>query len=82
MSYFLLVYDRRQQRLLSERVFAEHRQALRSRFSEERRRSGEADVEVVVIGAGSREDLQRTHARYFRSPRDLAGDLAGSVSER
>ncbi len=33
---------------------------------------GANDVEVVVLSAGSRENLLRTHARYFRSLAELA----------
>lgn len=31
-----------------------------------------ADEEIVVIAADSRDDLARTHSRYFKSPSELA----------
>ena len=30
------------------------------------------DAEVVVLGADSRSDLEKTHARYFKNLRELA----------
>ncbi len=70
--YFLLVYDRERGVLLSERVFESREDALQSRFrSEKEHRDGGHNVEIVVVGAASREDLQRTHGRYFFSLREL-----------
>jgi len=73
MAHFLLVYDRSEGRLLHEERYESHVDALRARFVvEAEHESGSGDIEVVVLGAGSREDLLRTHARYFRSLEELA----------
>ncbi|HEX7165793.1 MAG TPA: hypothetical protein VF230_02315 [Acidimicrobiales bacterium] len=72
MRYFLLVYDRSKGVLLSEEEFESEDRALDERFEVEKRIPD--DVEVVVLGAESREALQKTHSRYFTPLRDL---LAG-----
>lgn len=72
MRYFLLVYDRSKGVLLSEEEFESEDRALDERFEVEKRIPD--DVEVVVLGAESREALRKTHSRYFTSLRDL---LAG-----
>lgn len=68
---FLLVYDRSSQRLVFEQSFRSHLEALRSRFKAEAKYAGQ-DVEVVVLGAESREALMETHGRYFLSAQELA----------
>jgi hypothetical protein len=72
MRYFLLVYDRRLGRLIDEVEFDDEKDALSSRFARERaERATPDDVEIVVLGAQSRSALERTHARYFKSPSEL-----------
>jgi hypothetical protein len=73
MSYYLLVYDRGDGRLLEERSFVSRREALTARFDAEARRLPGSDIEVVVLGASSRDALQRTHGRYFSTSTELAG---------
>ncbi len=75
VSYFLLVYNRRQGCLLDERVFTDRHEALTSRFAAERQYPPATDVEVVVVAASSREALAKTHGRYFKSTEALIGDL-------
>ncbi|MGH3810241.1 MAG: hypothetical protein ACRDRU_27195 [Pseudonocardiaceae bacterium] len=73
MAHFLLVYDRSAGKLLHEERYQSRVDALHARFvAEAEHRRGADDVEVVVLSAGSREDLLRTHARYFRSLAELA----------
>ncbi len=73
MAHFLLVYDRSAGKLLHEERYQSRVDALRARFvAEAEHGRGANDVEVVVLSAGSREDLLRTHARYFRSLAELA----------
>lgn len=71
MTYTLLVYNRSEGRLLSERAFTQRASALAARFEAEREHPGE-NIEVVVLGARSRDDLMRTHSRYFLSLGQLA----------
>lgn len=78
--YFLLVYDREGGKLLVERKFDNRSEALRARFATEKAyRSGVDDVEVVVLGAPSREALMRTHGRYFYSLEELANRARAAV---
>ncbi len=72
MNYTLLVYDRAQARLIEERVFTSGSEALAARFdAEARHRDAGENIEVVVLGAESREDLMRTHSRYFLTLEEL-----------
>lgn len=73
MSYFLLVYNRALgQRLVERRYSIDDRPralADRSAFLAE---YTDPDVEVVLLGADSYEDLRKTHGRYFQSPLEAA----------
>jgi hypothetical protein len=65
VTYFLLVFDRRKRRLTAEpREFADSAAAVRARFEVEAS-DHDPDLEVVVLGAASREALEKTHSRYF-----------------
>lgn len=74
MKYFLLVYDQRSGLIQPIREFpgSAVEQALERRFELERDYRDQPDIEVVVLSARSTEDLGRTHARYFKSVRELA----------
>jgi hypothetical protein len=76
MSYFLLVYDRSTGVLheLTEFRDEDRSAARRARLDQELRQRDHADVEVVLLGARSKEDLLKTHARYFRSVPELIAD--------
>jgi hypothetical protein len=72
VTYFLLVFDRRQRRLIEDVIpFADADEAVRARFRQETVHAGE-DIEVVVLGAADREALENTHSRYFGSGRELS----------
>ncbi|GAA0208892.1 hypothetical protein [Corynebacterium riegelii] len=63
MKHFLIVYNRRTgDRQLTEYTDAD--QAIRARLEAESENSN-PDVEIVVIGAASLDDLKVTHSRYF-----------------
>ncbi len=75
MKFFLLVYDRRLGHLVdSPREFGEEDRALAlaERFRREIIEQGRPDIEVVLLGAESRADLERTHSRYFRTLEQIA----------
>jgi hypothetical protein len=76
MRNFLVVYNRRTGEN-SLREFAEGcgREAIRERFAQERLHRNDPDIEVVVLGSNSRDELLRTHSRYFRS----AGEILASA---
>ncbi len=65
--YFLLVYNRREGRLLEQRSYEDHERerAIQERFSLERDERMNPDIEVVLLSAESREELKKTHSRYF-----------------
>jgi hypothetical protein len=66
MTHYLIVFDRPRGQILELRQFSDRQDAVRARFEEERRREDQSDVEIVILGAESREALERTHARYFK----------------
>lgn len=74
MSQFLVVYDRAAGDIieLTEWSDADREMALDSRFELERKYSDRPEIEVVVLGAQSRTDLERTHGRYFKTVAQLA----------
>jgi hypothetical protein len=73
MKYFVLIYDQQKQRLLSlQRFDGAQDAALASRFEAELQHRGDPSVEVVVLSAESEDGLHSTHARYFKSVRELA----------
>jgi hypothetical protein len=72
MRNFLVVYNRRTG-ANSVREFppGQGREAIRARFEEEREHRSNPDIEVVVLGSRSRDELMRTHSRYFRSAKEM-----------
>lgn len=75
MNYYLLVYDRAAAQLMrdvEEFSQAERHVALERRFDLERQEREHDEVEVVLLGAESRDALMRTHARYFKTVAELA----------
>ncbi len=75
MSYFLIVYDRSTGDVeLKQYGDHERERAMRDRFKRELAERDRPEVEVVVLGAASLDALRNTHARYFRTARQLAED--------
>jgi hypothetical protein len=74
--FTLVVYNRAKAELLLERAFDSKAEALAARFEAEaaHRQDGE-NIEVVVLAAESRDDLMRTHSRYFLSLHELASQV-------
>lgn len=72
MKHFVLVFDRADGRLLSEKDFSDARAALRERFAAELLHRGNPSIEVVVLGATDSGTLRRTHARYFQDVASLS----------
>lgn len=72
--YFLVVYDQRHGRLLELKEFGEteRRVAQDERFARELKHANDRNIEVVLLGAESRQAIEDTHARYFRSVGELA----------
>ena len=72
MNHYLVVFDRSEGRVLRRQRYGNPDEALAARFAEEREHRGEADIEVVVLGATSWESVRRTHGRYFKDFDELA----------
>jgi hypothetical protein len=72
MMHYLVIYDRRQGRIIRHHRFRASAQALAARFDAEREFREEPDIEVVVLGAESWDALARTHSRYFKGVQALA----------
>jgi len=64
MKHFLIVFNRKTgERDITE--YKDSREAIVQRLAEEQSNDN-PDVEIVVIGSPSLEDLKVTHSRYFR----------------
>jgi hypothetical protein len=74
VAQYLIVYDQRDGRIdiLEEFSDVERDAALNRRFELELKHRSDPLIEVVVLGAASRDDLMATHARYFKSVSELA----------
>ena len=66
MTYYLLVFSRRRGELVRDiEEFEDHRVAMVERLRLELENKGNPDLEIVVLGAESREAMENTHSRYF-----------------
>jgi broad specificity phosphatase PhoE len=72
MRHFLVVYNRREGRILRSGQYEGAADALEARFAAEREFQRQPDIEVVVLGGESWQSIERTHSRYFRRVQDLA----------
>jgi hypothetical protein len=77
MRHFLIVYQRAKGRILELEEYGpgEQEVALSEAFQRELEHIGDSDVEVVVLGSASRQTLERTHSRYFRSLDDVVREV-------
>jgi len=80
VKYFLVVFDRKKQELVSIETFADSSDAVKARFKMEMEdpRSG---LEIVVLGAENQEVLTQSHARYFGFGQRFASVCFGSNEE-
>ncbi len=73
MKYFVLIYDQATGKVdIEEFPMSAAAAALARRFELEDEFQSQPSVEVVLLGAPSREALFRTHGRYFSTPQELA----------
>lgn len=74
MKYFVLIYDQASGRVLDVENYGPDgsEAALARRFELDRQYEDDARVEVVLLSAETEIALARTHARYFKSVRELA----------
>lgn len=78
LRHFLLVYDLRAQRLISQRQFDDGAEAAAAYSALEAENQGRADLEIVLVGADSIETIKRTHAHYFDPSGAASPFLAGA----
>ncbi len=72
MPQFLIVYNRDTGDVTIARYEDDARVAAQERrFALEREHRLEPNIEVVLLGARSEDVLRRTHARYFKTVREL-----------
>lgn len=81
MSYFVITYDRRRGESTIVETYDDDRRAdaLQHRFALEDEHAGNADMEIVVLGAPTQESLLATHARYFKTAQELFADLKSAA---
>lgn len=72
VQQFLIIYNRRQGRIIRRCPFQGSGPALAARFAAEVEFLNDSDVEIVVLGAESWEAVQNTHSRYFKPVQELA----------
>jgi hypothetical protein len=78
LRHFLLVYDLKAQRLVSQRDFEDGGEAAAAYADLEREYQGQPGYEVVLVGADSIETIRRTHAHYFDRTEAASPYLAGA----
>jgi hypothetical protein len=72
VQQYLVIYNRREGRIIRHRHFQGSGSALAARFKAEAEFLDDSDVEIVVLGAESWEAVQNTHSRYFKPVQELA----------
>jgi hypothetical protein len=72
MQHYLVIYNRREGKIIRRNQFPRSGKALAARFEAEREFADDPDIEIVVLGADSWDALQRTHSRYFKPVQQLA----------
>jgi len=72
VKHYLLVFDRPESRIIEIKEYTNSSDALTARFDLEKSLGRDPDIEVVVLGADSLDNLHRTHSRYFNRPIELA----------
>ncbi len=80
MGHFLLIYDRDAGVLLRDEEYESAVEAMRARFKAELEFEGRDDIEIVALDAPSKEELRRTHGRYFFTVSELV-DRIGVVGK-
>jgi hypothetical protein len=65
LVHFLLVYDRKHQKLVFERPYTNAAEALHEYEAKEEECRDEPNMEIVLVGADSIETVMLTHGNYF-----------------
>lgn len=75
--HFLLVYDRRQGKLVFQKPYADSGEAVRAYEQMEEKHHDDRDMEIVLVGADSLETIMLTHGNYFDAVPSASPYLAG-----
>lgn len=67
IKQFLIVFDRKNNELMSASEFSNEKEALDTLFREERINGANPNLEIVLLGARSLEVLRTTHGHYFNN---------------
>lgn len=65
--HFLLVYDRKSQKLIFDKPFTDSAEAVRAYEEMEEKHRDDRDMEIVLVGADSIETVMLTHGNYFEA---------------
>ena len=79
MNHYLIVFDRARGEIVRSEQYETRSESLRARFDAEREFRSNDNIEVVVLGARSQEDLSRTHSRYFTGLSQLIRATLGEM---
>ena len=80
MKHFLIHYDRPAGQLLSIHEYGDEERAQASADRDAQEFAKPDHVEVVLLTAACRADIERTHARYFKTPREIAESYFSAAS--
>jgi len=67
LVHFLLVFNRKDQRLDFQQPYSDPAEALRAYEEMEERHRDDPNMEIVLVGADSIETVMLTHGNYFQS---------------
>lgn len=82
MNHYLIVFDRSESRVLSIEECPSSSAAMQARFKAEALHRGNHEIEIVVLGAKSKDALRATHARYFEQMKDMAARTVGMLAKQ
>jgi hypothetical protein len=77
LVHFLLVYDRKQRKLVVQRPYSDAIEAVKAYEDLEERYKNEHHMEIVLVGADSIETVMLTHGNYFDAIPSASPYLAG-----
>ena len=80
MKHFLIHYDRPAGQLLSIHEYGDEERAQASADRDAQEFAKPDHVEVVLLTAACRADIERTHARYFQTPREMVESYFSAAS--
>jgi hypothetical protein len=67
LIHFLLVYDRKAQKLVFEREYEDSAEAVKAYEETEEMYRDQHHMEIVLVGADSIETVKLTHGNYFEA---------------